>query len=51
MKKIILASSLVLIATLASIHAQPAPGKEELRLKLPTPMFIGTPTNLKSPNL
>jgi hypothetical protein len=27
------------------------PGKEELKLKLPKPMFIGTPTNLKSPNL
>ncbi len=28
-----------------------APGKEELKLKLPKPMFIGTPTNIKSANL
>ncbi|MFB3853533.1 MAG: discoidin domain-containing protein [Vicinamibacterales bacterium] len=27
------------------------PGKEELKLKLPKPMFVGTPTNIKSPNL
>jgi len=26
-------------------------GKEELKLQLPKPMFIGTPTNIKSPNL
>ena len=26
-------------------------GKEELKLKLPKPMFVGTPTNIKSPNL
>ena len=26
-------------------------GKEELQLKLPKPMFIGTPMNIKSPNL
>lgn len=49
MKKILFASSLLLLA--ASVAAQPAPGKEELKLKLPKPMFIGTPTNLKSPNL
>ena len=30
---------------------RPAAGKEELKLKLPKPMFIGTPTNLRSPNL
>jgi hypothetical protein len=28
-----------------------APDKEELKLQLPKPMFIGTPTNIKSPNL
>jgi hypothetical protein len=27
------------------------PDKEELELALPKPMFIGTPTNIKSPNL
>jgi hypothetical protein len=36
---------------LAPLGAQPGPGKEELKLKLPKPMFIGTPTNLRSPNL
>ena len=51
MKRTLLAVSLVLIATLVSVRAQPAAGKEELKLKLPKPMFIGTPTNLKSPNL
>ena len=49
MKKILFASSLLLLAT--SVAAQPPAGKEELKLKLPKPMFIGTPTNLKSPNL
>src|SRR3970282_1589417 len=33
------------------LGAQPDHGKEELKLKLPKPMFIGTPTNLRSPNL
>jgi hypothetical protein len=28
-----------------------APDKEVLKLQLPKPMFIGTPTNIKSPNL
>jgi hypothetical protein len=53
MKKIILASALVLLASLVSLAAQTASvkGKEELKLKLPKPMFIGTPTNLKSANL
>ena len=36
---------------LAPLGAQPDPNKEELKLKLPKPMFIGTPTNLRSPNL
>jgi hypothetical protein len=46
-----LACSLLLALALAPLGAQPAPGKEELKLKLPKPMFIGTPTNLRSPNL
>jgi hypothetical protein len=33
------------------LAAQPGPGKEELKLKLPKPMFIGTPTNIRSANL
>jgi len=46
-----LACSLLVALALAPLGAQPGPGKEELRLKLPKPMFIGTPTNLRSPNL
>jgi hypothetical protein len=51
MTKSTFASSLLFILALAPLGAQPAPGKEELKLKLPKPMFIGTPTNLKSANL
>ena len=36
---------------LAPLAAQQAAEKVELKLKLPKPMFIGTPTNIKSPNL
>ncbi len=36
---------------LAPFLAGQGPDKEELKLKLPKPMFIGTPTNIKSPNL
>ena len=54
-----LACSMLLALALAPIGAQPDsgegaqpdPSKEELKLKLPKPMFIGTPTNLKSANL
>jgi len=45
------ATSLLLVFALVPLGAQPAPGKEELKLKLPKPMFIGTPTNLRSANL
>lgn len=51
MTKCTLASSLLFALALAPLGAQPDPGKEELKLKLPKPMFIGTPTNLRSPNL
>jgi len=40
---------LLLAAMFAPTAAQQA--TEELKLKLPKPMFIGTPTNIKSPNL
>jgi hypothetical protein len=50
MKKLILAIPLASLAAVVALAAQPA-GQEELKLKLPKPMFIGTPTNLKSPNL
>ena len=46
-----LACSVLLALALGPLGAQPDPGKEELKLKLPKPMFIGTPTNLRSPNL
>ena len=51
MTKHILAGSLLFALALAPLGAQPGPDKEELKLKLPKPMFIGTPTNLRSPNL
>ena len=51
MTKRILATSLLFVLAFAPVGAQPDSGKEELKLKLPKPMFIGTPTNIKSPNL
>jgi hypothetical protein len=51
MTKRIFASSLVFALAFVPLRAQPDPGKVELKLKLPKPMFIGTPTNLRSPNL
>jgi len=46
-----IAVTLLCTAIVAPLAAQPGPGKEELKLKLPKPMFVGTPTNIKSPNL
>lgn len=46
-----LASALAVGLMLAPLSAGQGPGKEELKLQLPKPMFIGTPTNIKSPNL
>ena len=51
MTKRILAGSLLFVFALAPLGAQAPAGKEELKLKLPKPMFIGTPTNIKSANL
>ena len=51
MTKRTFACSLLLALALAPLGAQLAPGTEELKLKLPKPMFIGTPTNLRSSNL
>ncbi len=45
------ATTLLFALTLVPLGAQPDPNKEELKLKLPKPMFIGTPTNLRSANL
>ena len=46
-----LAATLLFSLALAPLAAQAPAGKEELKLKLPKPMFIGTPTNLRSANL
>jgi hypothetical protein len=51
MTKRSLACTLLLALALAPVGAQPDPSKEELKLKLPKPMFIGTPTNIRSANL
>ncbi len=46
-----LAGLLLFAFALAPLGAQPGPTQEELKLKLPKPMFVGTPTNMKSANL
>jgi hypothetical protein len=46
MKKILLG-----MAILLGVAAAQDPGREELKLQLPKPMFMGTPSNIKSPNL
>jgi len=40
-----------LAASASAQTAAPEQGKEELKLQLPKPMFVGTPRNLNSPNL
>jgi hypothetical protein len=53
MTKRILVRTLAFVFALAvaPVSAQAPAGQEELKLKLPKPMFIGTPTNIKSANL
>ncbi len=52
MKKNLFVFACLFGLALAPLAAQAqAPDKEELKLKLPKPMFIGTPTNIKSANL
>ena len=51
MTKRALTCTLFVALAITPLAAQPGPGKEELKLKLPKPMFIGTPTNIKSANL
>jgi len=41
----------LLAVMLVPLVARQAPDKEVLKLDLPRPMFVGTPTNIKSPNL
>jgi len=45
------AGLIVFALTLTPLGAQAPAGKVELKLTLPKPMFIGTPTNIKSANL
>jgi hypothetical protein len=45
------AVTLVAAVALSPVVTGQGPAKEELKLKLPKPMFVGTPTNVKSPNL
>lgn len=51
MMKGVFVGSLLLTFALAPLGAQAPAGKEELKLKLPKPMFVGTPTNIRSANL
>ena len=51
MNKNIATCSLLVAVMLAPLVARQAADKVELKLQLPKPMFIGTPTNIKSPNL
>ena len=51
MTRHLLAATLLSALALAPLGAQPAPGQEELKLKLSKPMFIGMLINIKSPNL
>ena len=49
-KKIKIFLSLALIAAVAFVRSQDQ-NKVELKLQLPKPMFIGTPRNIRTPNL
>jgi len=49
-KKIKIFLALALIAAVASVRSQDQ-NKVELKLQLPKPMFIGTPRNIRTPNL
>ena len=51
MKTIAALVALILAAAAPFVRSQQDPAKEELKLILPKPMFIGTPTNIKSANL
>jgi len=46
-----IASVLASLAAVASMAEEPLPGRKALVLELPKPRFIGTPINIKSPNL
>ena len=46
-----LTAAVLLAAAGTSLRSQQDPNKEELKLQLPKPMFVGTPRNIKTPNL
>lgn len=46
-----MASVLAALVAVGCLAAEPLPGKVALVLELPKPQFIGTPVNLKTPNL
>lgn len=48
---ILLAAASLAALGAAAASAQQDPNKEELKLSLPKPMFVGTPRNIKTPNL
>lgn len=48
---LVVSATLLSALALAPLAARQAPDKEELKLQLPKPMFVGTPTNIRSPNL
>lgn len=48
---LILLAAALLAAAAGYVRAQQDPTKEELKLQLPKPMFVGTPRNIKTPNL
>jgi hypothetical protein len=48
---LILFAAAVLAAVAPFLHSQQDPNKEELKIQLPKPMFVGTPRNIKTPNL
>jgi hypothetical protein len=48
---LLLTAAVLLAAAGTSLRSQQDPNKEELKLQLPKPMFVGTPRNIKTPNL
>jgi hypothetical protein len=46
-----LATLVLGLAVLAAAAAAQDPGKEVLQIQLPKPMFVGTPKNIRTPNL
>jgi len=49
-KKITIFLALAIVSAVASVRSQDQ-SKVELKLQLPKPMFIGTPKNIRTPNL